>query len=322
MLSRVADNLYWMSRYLERAEHTARLVDVHLNLSLDQSSTQPSGERWERLLNGLHVAIPENGIHDEYRATQLLAFDTANSNSIMMCLANARENARQVREKISSEMWMQLNRLYLEMRSTTLDHIWDEQPHEFFRAVKDGAHLFQGITDSTMIHDEGWNYIQLGRFIERAMGLASLLDYQLSVFPLSADDHPLEVDDYFEWLGLLKCCTAFEAYCKVYYADLRANRIAEFLLFNAEFPHSIRFCIEQIQIALLAIAEATSVSKNSRVHRLAGRLRSALSFDQVDEMNARGAHNYLHDIGRQCGQIHVAVYETHVTYAIESALPQ
>src|SRR5690606_31279020 len=120
------------------------------NLSLDQSRTRPADERWQRLLNSLHVPMPENGITNEYHAAQLLAFEfeEANANSIMMCITRARENARQVREKISSEMWMQLNRLYLDMRQTTLDHIWDEQPHEFFRAVKDGAHLFQGITDS------------------------------------------------------------------------------------------------------------------------------------------------------------------------------
>src|SRR6185436_2078178 len=157
MLSRVADNLYWMSRYLERSEHTARLVDVHLNLSLDQSRRMPADQRWDRLLDSLHVKRPENGIRDEYTATHLLAFDIENSNSIVSCIANARENARQVREKISSEMWMQLNRLYLDLRRTHIDHIWDEQPHEFFRAVKDGAHLFQGITDSTMVHDEGWD---------------------------------------------------------------------------------------------------------------------------------------------------------------------
>jgi len=320
MLSRVADNLYWMSRYLERAEHTARLVDVHLNLSLDQSRTTAADQRWERLLESLHVKLPEGGIRDEYTAAQLLAFDAENDNSIVTRIANARENARQVREKISSEMWMQLNRLYLDVRRTHIDHIWNDQPHEFFRAVKDGAHLFQGITDSTMAHDEGWDFIQLGRSIERAIGLATLLDRYLSAYPLSAGDEPLAMDDYFEWLGLLKCCTAFEAYCKVYNADLRPNRMVEFLLYNDEFPHSVRFCIEQVQIALQSIADVTVMSKNSRVNRLAGRLRSALSFDQVDELIARGPHAYLDDIQRQCSHLHNAIYETYVTYAIESAL--
>ncbi len=319
MLSRVADNLYWMSRYLERAEHTARQVGVHLNLSLDQSRQMSSGARWERLLRALYVRSPEEGIKNEYTATQILTFDTSQPNSIVNCIANARENARQVREKISSEMWMQVNRLYLDVRRTSLDSIWNEQPHEFFVSVKNGAHLFQGITDSTMVHDEGWQFIQLGRFIERSMAIATLMDEHLSVFPLTSNQ-TMVADDYFEYLGLLKCFTAFEAYCKVYNADLRPHRIVEFLLFNPDFPHSVRFGVEMIQASLQDIAEVTAVSKNSRVHRLAGRLRSSLSFDQVDDMITRDPHEYLQDIVRQCKQIHDALYETYISYSVEEAL--
>lgn len=315
MLSRVADNLYWMSRYLERAEHTARLMDVHLNLSLDQSRKTPPGARWERLSTALHVVLRTEDRRDEARITQRLAFDHTNANSIVACVANARENARQVREKISSEMWLQLNTLYLDVRNTTLDSIWNEQPHEFFNAVKNGAHLFQGITDSTMVHDEGWQFIQLGRFIERSMGIATLLDEHLGTYPLTCDG-----DDYFEWLGLLKCFTAFEAYCKVYHADLDARHIVEFLMFNPDFPHALRFCIEHMQTSLQIIAEAADVSKNSRVYRLVGRLSSSMSFDTVDEMLAQGTHKYLKTIGEQCGQIHDAAYETYVSYAVETAL--
>lgn len=321
MLSRVADNLYWMSRYLERAEHTARLVDVQLNLTLDQSRKTPPIDRWERLMNGLHIPLPEGGIKDEYGMAQRLTFDTGHANSIANCVAAARENARQVREKISSEMWLQLNTLYLEVRRTNLDRIWNAQPHEFFGMVKNGAHLFQGITDSTMVHDEGWYFIQLGRFTERALAIANLLDVHLDAQPLHTQEIPISMNDsYFEWLGILKCFTAFEAYCKVYNADLRPKQIAEFLLFNAEFPHALRFCAEAMHAALQSIAESTNGSKNSRVHRLSGRLRSALSFDTVDDVMSRGTHDYLEDIQRQCMQIHDAVYETHVTYQIESAL--
>ncbi len=318
MLSRVADNLYWMSRYLERAEHTARLVDVHLNLALDQSNPQKPGARWERLITALHVPPLEDLTLDEYNMTQRLAFDQSNLNSIVVCIANARENARQVREKISSEMWLQLNTLYLDVRRTNIDTIWNEQPHLFFMAIKNGAHLFQGITDTTMVHDEGWQFIQLGRYIERALSLATMLDAHLSTFPVSP--FASEADDYFEWLGLLKCFTAFEAYCKVYNADLRPYKLTEFLMFNAEFPHAMRFCIEQIQTSLQSISESAAVSKNSRVHRLAGRLRSSMSFDTVDEMLARGTDTYLHDINVQCAQIHSALYETYITYAVEAAL--
>lgn len=320
MLSRVADNLYWMSRYLERAEHSARLVDVNLNAGLDQSGRMQPGARWERLMRTLYVPLPDGGTQDDYAMTQMLAFETANINSIVNCIANGRENARQVREKISSEMWMQVNKLYLDVRRTTLERIWNAQPHDFFQEVKDGVHLFQGITDSTMVHDEGWQFIQLGRFIERAMAIAALLNEHLQAFPLSQHDSSVAMDDYFEWLALLKCVTAFEAYCKVYNADLRPQRIVEFLIFNAEFPHSVRFCVEMIQTALYAVAEATQTSKNSRAHRLAGRLRSSLSFDTVGEVVSRGTQAYLEDIGKQCAQIHDAVYEGYIAYLVESAL--
>jgi len=321
MLSRVADNLYWMSRYLERAEHTARLVDVQLNLSLDQSRKTPPTARWERLMEGLHIPLPDGGIKDEYSMVQRMAFDKGHANSIINCIASARENARQVREKISSEMWLQLNTLYLEVGRTSLDRIWNAQPHEFFGMVKNGAHLFQGITDSTMVHDEGWYFIQLGRFTERALAIANLMDVHLVAQPLDKQELPVSMNDsYFEWLGILKCFTAFEAYCKVYNADLRSRQIAEFLLFNAEFPHSLRFCAEAMYAALQSIAEATNISKNSRAHRLSGRLRSALSFDTVDDVIGRGTHDYLEDVRRQCIQIHDAVYEAHVTYPVESAL--
>lgn len=318
MLSRVADNLYWMSRYLERAEHTARLVDVHLNLALDQSNQQKPGARWERLQGALHVPPMEGLTLDEYNMTQRLAFDHSNPNSIAICISNARENARQVREKISSEMWLQLNTLYLDLRRTNIDSIWNEQPHLFFLSIKNGAHLFQGITDTTMVHDEGWQFIQVGRYIERALSIATLLDAHLTTYP--ASPNPTEADDYFEWLGLLKCFTAFEAYCKVYNADLRPYKIVEFLMFNSEFPHAMRFCVEQIQNSLQTISDSASVSKNSRVHRLAGKLRSNMSFDTVDEMLGRDTHAYLKEISDQCAHIHNALYETYITYAVESAL--
>ncbi len=321
MLSRVADNLYWMSRYLERAEHTARLVDVQLNLSLDQARKTPPVARWERLMEGLHIPLPEGGIKDEYTMVQRLAFDTVHANSIVSCIAAARENARQVRERISSEMWLQLNTLYLEVRRTSLDRIWNAQPHEFFGVVKNGAHLFQGITDSTMVHDEGWYFIQFGRFIERALAIANLLDVHLKALPLDEQEIPISMNDsYFEWLGILKCFTAFEAYCKVCNADLRPRQITEFLLFNAEFPHGLRFCAEAMHAALQSIAEAANASKNTRVYRLSGRMRSALSFDTVDDVIARGTHEYLEEVRRQCIQLHDAVYEAHVTYQVESAL--
>ena len=317
MLSRVADSLYWMSRYLERAEHAARLLDVQLNLMLEQSPGQ-SGGRWLRLLRSLNVPATSNeaSLQDVPRA---LALDAANPASIVACVTAARDNARQVREQISSEMWEQLNELYLHLRRERTDGHWQAEPHQFSRAVKQGAHLFQGITDATMNHGEGWHFIQLGRFLERMNATAVLLDAHFAAFPGDAS-RELLAGEYLEWLGLLKSCTAFEAYCKVYTADLRPDRIAGFLLLHPDSPRSVRFAAEVVQTCLSSLADFTQTSKSGKANRLAGRLRAGLSFDQIDEIIAGDLHRYLSDVQCQVAQIHNAIYQLYVGYPIESAI--
>ncbi len=318
MLSRVADSLYWMSRYLERAEHTARLLDVHSILMLERVSKTEDDKRWLRILESLRVPItPEASDFERFITT--ISLDNSNTFSVLSAIRLARENARQVRERISTEMWSELNQLYLFVMDVRgLAHISHGQLHDFFTQVKNRIHTFQGITDSTLSHNEGWHFIQLGRGIERAISVSVLLDVQYA--GISDFDTIGTVDEYFEWLALLKSCTAFEAYTKVYSADLRPNRIAEFLLLNEEFPHSVRFCANSIAQSLSAIASATATSRNSRVHRLAGRLHANLNFDQIDEIIQQGFHNYLHEIQSQCASIHKLVYETFIAYPIDSAL--
>jgi uncharacterized alpha-E superfamily protein len=185
--------------------------------------------------------------------------------------------------------------------------------------VKEGAYLFQGITDSTMNHGEGWQFIQAGRFIERASATATLLDVHFLEF-LRTAEWGGDANDYVEWIGLLKCCTAFEAYCKVYTADLSPHRIAEFLLLNDEFPHSIRFAGDRLDRALQAIQSNASYRKADRLERLSGRLKATLGFGQIDEVMAGGLHGYLENIQRHCGQIHSAMTQIYIKYPIESAL--
>ncbi len=317
MLSRVADSLYWMSRYLERAEHTARLIDVDLQLRLDQSPEASAG-RWLRLLEASQVPPPEDGAIDATSLTHVLTLERGNSSSILSCVAAARENLRQVREQCSTEMWEQLNRLYLQVNSTTASEAWLLHSYVFFRAVQEGAYLFQGVTDSTMSHGEGWQYIQLGRFVERTECLARLIGAHFVRLP-----HPLdqvvESEEYLEWVGLLKSCAAFEAYCKAYTAELRPLRVAEFLLLNPEFPHSVRFSVDKVHAALTAIADLTGRKAEEPV-RLAGRLRATLRFSQIDEIMASGAHGYVDSVRWQCGQVHTAIQQVYFDYAVESAL--
>lgn len=315
MLSRVADSLYWMSRYLERAEHTSRLIDVNLHQMLDQTPMAAS-QRWDRLFSSLRVSLPNDATKNAYTLTNTLTFDLSHTTSIAGCIGAARENARHVREQLSSEMWEQLNRLFLYVKHTNMDHIWHGEPHEFFRFVKEGAHLFQGITDATMSHGEGWQFIQIGRSIERAIATAILLDVHLN----PASPHRAETPDYLTFVGLLKSCTAFEAYCKVYSTGLKLDCIAEFLLFNAEFPRSLRFCAGVLQDALQAVADSAGQRSSGRVKRLVGRLRASLEYSQVDEILDGSMHTYLEDIQQQCVQIHNAIYQTYITYPIDTAL--
>jgi uncharacterized alpha-E superfamily protein len=317
MLSRVADSLYWMSRYLERAEHTARLIDVDLQLRLDQSPEAGAG-RWLPLLEALQVPAPEDGRIDATTLTNLVTLDRTNPSSIISCVAAARENLRQVREQCSTEMWEQLNRLYLQVNGTPASEAWTLHSYVFFRAVQEGAHLFQGVTDSTMSHGEGWHYIQLGRFVERTDAIARLIGMHFNRLPQPLDQ-AVESEEYLEWVGLLKSCAAFEAYCKTYTAELRPLRVAQFLLLNPECPHSVRFSVDKVHVALTAIAELTERKADQPV-RLAGRLRATLSFSQIDEILAGGAAAYVESVRWQCAQVNAAIHQIYFDYSVESAL--
>lgn len=316
MLSRVADSLYWMSRYLERTEHTARLIGVGLTQILDQTP-QAIAPRWGRLLAALHVEPPAEGL-DPQAITRLLTTDAANPASLIACITLARENARQVREQISSEMWEQINQLYLRMRATTIEQIWRDEPVEFYQMVKERLHLIQGITDATMNHGEGWRFIQVGRYIERIWATTLLLEVFFQPY-LNGDEGAI---DSIDWVVLLKSCTAFEAYCKVYTADVQPAQIAEFLLLNADSPRSIRFAADQLQDSLEQISQLAGGRHAGRAERLAGRLRAQLDYGQVDEIIAGDLPLFLRQIRQQCTAIHEAIYQAYITYPIEQALPR
>ena len=310
MLSRVADGLYWMARYLERAEHTARLIEVQLNLMLDQSAYS-ADERWRRILASLGDPKLNTEARDAQSLTYSLIFDRSCRSSIVAAIVAARENSRQVRQQISSEMWEQLNRLFHQVRRADLEEGWDPQPHEFLLQVHEGCHLFQGITDGTMSHNQGWQFIQIGRSMERIMATSNLLDTHYREF--GDDEHA-----HLEWIGLLRSCTAFEAYCKYYTADVRPDRVAEFLLLNEEFPHTIRFAVDRLDAALRALPDGDG--RAARVRMLAGRLKASLSFAQTDEIMTQGFNSYLHSIQRQCEHIDGALRQAYIDYPVESAL--
>ena len=312
MLSRVAESLYWMSRYLERAEHTARVIKVQLNLMLERE-TEDDDRHWRRMLKSLAVEMADVKEGESQALAKALIHSTSSRSSIVSCIMAARENSRQVREQISSEMFEQLNRMFIEVQRANADEASDV--NDFLQAIKDGAHLFQGITDSNMTHGEGWQFIQAGRSLERASALATLLGVHFREFyGKGAEPEPLE------WIGLLRSCTAFEAYCKAYTADLRPDRIAEFLMLNPSFPHTIRFSADALETAMKQIGAEVSSRRSARVERIAGRMQATLAFGQIDEIMSGGLDAYLDTVLRQCSQAHSALYQTYIAYPIEAAL--
>ena len=314
LLSRVADALYWISRYLERAEHTARLVEVRLDLGLDR---QARSEAWnfDRFYAALKVSVPASPPTSAAQLVEDLVFDVSNASSVVASVTAARENARQVREEISSDMWEQINALFLRLNEMRAEGSWSERPHYISRMVIDGIHLFEGITDATMGHGEGWQFLQAGRFLERVSATAALLE------PYFRDETAMLPAAHVEWVGLLRSCSALEAYCRCYTADLRPERIAEFLLLNPEFPHSVRFAAARLESAVRAIAQRTGKGSGARSLRLAGRLHASLDYGQVDEILSDDPQAYLDGIGRHCTQVHGALYQQYLAYPIESALP-
>ena len=309
MLSRVADSLYWMSRYFERAEHCARVLEANYNLMLNPSKLSTE-ERWQRIMASLGIAATASGI-DPQSAMISLTSDPDGEASIASCVAKSRENAGQVREQISSEMWECLNRLYHQVTQASAGLETDSDPMGLVAAVREGSYQFHGMTDATMNHGEGWQFIQLGKYMERSCALPVLLDAYFS----GAGEA-----DVLDWVALLASCAAFESYCKVYTADLRPDSMAEFLLLNPEFPYSVRYAVERMDAAIAAISQTSRTNATGRIERIAGRLRASLAYVQIADIKIGGLHRYLHSVIEQCSSLHSAVQAVYIDYPIQSAL--
>jgi len=307
MLSRVADSLYWMSRYFERADNASRVLKATYGLILNPAKFSTE-ERWFHAVSSLAPGVASNKV-DPQHALFLLVADPEGSFSIVKCIKAARENARQVREEISSEMWEHLNRLFHDVTGTDLQPNDDTEAMRVVSLVREGSYRFNGISAATMNHDEAWHFIQLGKYIERACNLCVMLDAYFDV-----GKHPDDLD----WVGLLSSCAAFEGYCKACTAELRPERIANFLLLKAEFPYSVRYSVDRMHEALTGISALSLSRRTENVERLIGRLRSKVTYAQIDEIIG-GLHRYLDAIIDQCRELHAAVHELYIEYPIEVA---
>jgi uncharacterized alpha-E superfamily protein len=307
MLSRVADSLYWMSRYFERADNASRVLKATYGLILNPAKFSTE-ERWFRAVSSLAPGAASSDVDPQRALFQLVAAQEG-SFSIVKCISVARDNARQVREEISSDMWEHLNRLYHEVTNFELQPNDDAGAMRVVTLMREGSYRFNGITAATMNHDEAWHFIQLGKYIERACNLCVLLDAYF-VAGKHADD--------LDWVGLLSSCTAFESYCKACTAELRPERIANFLLLKPEFPYSVRYSLDRMHEALTAISNLSLSRRTEKIERLIGRLRSMVAYVQIGEIIG-GLHKYLAAIIEQCRDLHAAVHEVYIEYPIEVA---
>lgn len=313
MLSRVADAIYWMHRYVERAENVARFIDVNLHLTLDR----PAGatEQWAALVDtgGDRQAFQERyGAATRENVVAFLTFDRTNPNSILACLRAARENARSIREIISSEMWEQINTFFLMVVDSAAPQKVAEEPHAFFTAVKMASHLFLGITDVTMSHGEPWHFGHVGRLLERADKTTRILDVKYFLLLPATLDARTSVDDI-QWIAVLKSASAFEMYRKRF-GRIRPDCVADFLLLDREFPRAVHYCLVQAEESLHIISGAPRGTFANAAEQRLGRLRAELDYAQIDEIFASDLHAFLDGLQAKLNHVGDAIGSTFFGY--------
>ncbi len=313
MLARVADSLYWLGRYIERAEHLSRLSSVMLNATLDQTDSGTQAV-WIAMAA---VGEPGDGAGvGSFEAAEALVLDRGDPNSVVSSLARARENARQVRDQITTETWERLNLLYLKVTDAKAGKEFSNGSANFLHDVIADLHLFKGAADTTMSHGESWRFMMLGIYMERAQLVSRLLEVCFAESPTHG-----RIDDHVALVSVLRMACALEPYLRVYTAEIEPRHILEFLVFDEDFPRSIRFTTAQIEQHLSAMARGGVFSERAGPERLAGRLKARLQFADVDELEAVGAGPLLTTVVNECARIHEAIYETFVAYPLETRLP-
>ncbi len=326
MLSRVADSLYWMSRYMERAENIARILDVNLQhvLDLPQKERELIRKLWAPLLRSTG---DERDFYARYKEASsetvidFLTLNQENHNSIIKCVTAARENARHVREQISDEMWEELNRFYLSLQGLTVKKILKQSADEFFKHIRTGSHLFQGITDATMTHGEGWDFIQVGKYIERADKTTRILDSNEEVLQPKKEEYD-RASETLRLAAILRSCSAHSAYRRVYVAQIEARKVLEFLLLNPNFPRSIRFCTHELDASLRRISGATEDSFRNDAEKLTGRMHSELSYNCIDDILSRGVTQTMDDIQRQLNKVGESLYRAYMYFEVPDVAKQ
>ncbi|HEX9195585.1 MAG TPA: alpha-E domain-containing protein [Azonexus sp.] len=291
MLSRTADHLFWMSRYIERAENLARLLDVTWQMSLVPQSLEAANQNWNAIiaLNSLEKEFAAR--YATVNAENVLRFmvsDTDNQVSIHSCLRLARENAHAVRGTVTSEMWETMNATWLEAREKSFEQIFNAGVGEFFDWVKMRSSLSRGVTIGTLLQDEAFHFIRLGTLLERADNTARILDVKYHVLRPHGDEG---ATDFYQWGALLRSVSAFEVYRKVYRDVITPERVAELLILRMDMPRSLHFCMNGVVKNLDLIANRQS----GETQRQAGLLHAQLHYARVDDILKQGLHEWLTD---------------------------
>lgn len=317
MLSRVANSLFWLSRYLERADNTARLVDVNLQLMLDNAGLD------EEALNGYWRPIiqstGDDELFDQHHAsvtgenvTEFLVFQPDNENSIVSSVGHARENARMVRDQITGDFWEELNQLYLFLHSPNARKVWRNTPFDFFQQIKSSSLLLQGLTDSAIIRNEGWYFAQAGRYLERADKTSRILDVRHATFPARGAPHATTPLDALAWAAVLRSCSAWDAYKAVYGAEVQPTLAAEFLLLSDDFPRAVRFCVHELNAALRQISGVGEGRFCNDAEKLAGRLLAELQFSNATDVFDVGLHDFIDQLQIKLNAIGAALFQAYI----------
>ena len=317
MLSRVANSLFWMSRYIERAENIARIVDVNLQLLLDfrNLDDQRLAQHWVPIVQSTGDDTLFFQLYKEARGqtvTEFMTFNPQNPNSIYCCVGHARENARMIRDQITGEMWEEINRLYLYLRSPQARTTWNSSPYEFFQETKFSSLYLQGLIDSTIRHNENWDFMQVGKYLERADKTTRILDVRHQTLSPGHAASGASQTASLEWSAVLRSCSAWDAFRQYHPGEVDPIRVAEFLLLSDDFPRSVRFCLVELDQALRRISGVEDRRFSNDAEKLSGRMLAEIQFSTINDILELNLHQYLDHLQKRFNTIGEAVFAAYI----------
>lgn len=315
MLSRVANTFYWMVRYVERADNLARLIDVNQQLLLDSERLDSDRLRgfWHPIIMSTGDEEVFSSLYSQAGCAEVIHFltdDPRNPNSITSCIGQARENARTVRDQLSDELWEEINALYLFTRSEEARHLIATDPARYYQNIRRSAETFLGTAASTISRDEAWEFMDLGRHLERADKTTRFLDVA-SYLPGGPEGVEAASPGLLHWSSILRSCGALGAFRSVNRA-INAREVVDFLVFSRDFPRSVRFCIEHVDVSLHLISGTPRGTFFTDAERETGRLLADLNFGSTDDAFANGLHGYLDSLQERFNRIAEAIFESYV----------